>query len=127
MDTQTFKFDARTLALGWLATSLASSNDDDRPALYRTVHVECFSTGMRLLATDSYMLLRSWIHPDLIVARLGKLGKLYPETPITWTFGGHDKAALVEVLRSEPSVVGLVMPVRVALPTLEADEPAESS
>lgn len=236
VETMTFKVDARTLARGWLAVALAASDDDARPALYRTVHLECFGEGVRLLATDSYMLLRSWIrtsgddlsaapeldevppvtataidehhratalmkhllsvtggkdarqfdvvlsvgdcplgddvptldglerrwvsiavpdqevltllayegewptwralwagfkpqqtdaiafNPDLIVARLGKLGKLYPETPLVWTFGGPDAPARIELQHSDPPLLGLVMPLKVALPTLEGDD-----
>lgn len=54
-------FDALQLAPAWLAVAIAASNDDDRPALYRTVSVELFPTGARLVSTDSYMLLRAWV------------------------------------------------------------------
>lgn len=54
-------FDARQLARGWLSVALASAKDDDRPALHRTVSIEGFPEGLRLVATDSYVLLRSWV------------------------------------------------------------------
>jgi hypothetical protein len=54
-------FDARTLARGWLSVALASSKDEDRPALNRTVCIESFSEGLRLTSTDSYMLLTAWV------------------------------------------------------------------
>jgi DNA polymerase III sliding clamp (beta) subunit (PCNA family) len=56
---------ARLLAAAWLNVSLASSTDDSRPALYRTVLVEVFSpTEVRLIATDSYMILQAWVADD---------------------------------------------------------------
>lgn len=55
------KFCARDLAPAWLSVSLASSSDKLRPALFRTVLVEQFSAGVRLVATDSYSLLASWV------------------------------------------------------------------
>lgn len=54
-------FDALQLAPAWLAVAVAASDDDSRPALYRTVSIELFPTGARLVATDSYMLLRAWV------------------------------------------------------------------
>lgn len=62
-------FDARDLARGWLAVALASSGDKERPALSKTVHIESHLGGVRLVATDSYMLLTAWVtdheHADL--------------------------------------------------------------
>lgn len=54
------KFDADALARAWLSVSLAASTDRERPALWRTVLVQSFTTGVRLVSTDSYILLRSW-------------------------------------------------------------------
>lgn len=54
-------FDAATLARGWLSVALASGADDAVPALFRTLCLEEFSTGLRLVATDSYILLRAWV------------------------------------------------------------------
>lgn len=54
-------FDAAMFARGWLATSIAASTDDGRPALNRTVCIEAHPTGVRLISTDSYMLLRAWV------------------------------------------------------------------
>lgn len=55
------KFDSNELAVGWLSVALASSTDKERPALCRTMFVEQFSTGIRLVATDSYLILRCWV------------------------------------------------------------------
>ena len=57
-------FDARSLARGWLSVALASSSDDDRPALHRTISIEAYPEGLRLTATDSFMLLTCWV-PNL--------------------------------------------------------------
>lgn len=58
------RFDARFLARGWLSVAIAASRDKDRPALCRTVAIERYAHGVRLVATDSYLLLRSWV-PEL--------------------------------------------------------------
>jgi hypothetical protein len=57
----TTTFDAGDFARGWLSVALASSNDEARPQLYRTVLVELYPEGVRLVATDSYMLLTSFV------------------------------------------------------------------
>lgn len=57
-------FSPFSLARGWLSVAIASSKDEARPALSRTVLVERYSTGVRLVATDSYVLLHSWVPAD---------------------------------------------------------------
>jgi hypothetical protein len=57
-------FDARQIARGWLAVALAASGDKDRPQLFRTVNVEQHAHGVRLVATDSYVLLHAYV-PEL--------------------------------------------------------------
>lgn len=54
-------FDGSLLSRGWLSTAIASSPDKERAALHRTVAIEAYPTGLRLVATDSYVLLRSWV------------------------------------------------------------------
>lgn len=54
-------FDARFLAAGWLSVALASGKDSDVPALNKTVCIETFVEGVRLVATDRYVLLHSWV------------------------------------------------------------------
>lgn len=58
---ETLTFDAGWLARGWLAVAEASSKDKDRGVLNRTVCVEFYPDGVRLVATDSYMLLTTWV------------------------------------------------------------------
>lgn len=60
-ETATLTFDARNLARGWLSVALAASKDKDRPILNRTVNIEALDTGVRLIATDGYMILHSWV------------------------------------------------------------------
>lgn len=54
-------FDARHLARGWLSVAIASGTVGAQPALWRTVAIESFPEGVRLVATDSYMLLTAWV------------------------------------------------------------------
>lgn len=58
------RYDAGMLATAWLSVALASGKDPDLPSLNRTVLVEQYSTGLRFVSTDRYMLLRSFA-PDL--------------------------------------------------------------
>lgn len=60
--TETIRtFDAELLARAWLAVLLASGKDDTLPALNRTVAVEEFAYGVRLVATDRYVMLWAWV------------------------------------------------------------------
>lgn len=54
-------FDAGYFARGWLAVALASRPDKDLPMLDRTVHLELYPDGCRLVATDRTMLLHAWV------------------------------------------------------------------
>lgn len=60
------RFDAPTFARAWLAVSQATGAKDDLAVLGRTVAVEEFPTGVRLVSTDRYVLLTAWV-PDLNV------------------------------------------------------------
>jgi hypothetical protein len=55
------RFDAPTLARAWQAVALASGNDKMLPSLNRTVAIEEYLHGVRLVATDRYMLLTAWV------------------------------------------------------------------
>lgn len=55
-------FDAPSFARAWLSVAQASGTDPDVPALDRTVAIEHYpGSGVRLVATDRYMLLTAWI------------------------------------------------------------------
>lgn len=59
------KFDGPTLAHAWLAVYAAASTKKDGPGqLFKTIAIEEHTTGVRLVATDTFMLLTAWV-PDL--------------------------------------------------------------
>lgn len=61
------RFDAPTLTRAWLAVENASSGRKDDPVtLSRTIAIEEFTNGVRLVATDRFILLTAWV-PDLNV------------------------------------------------------------
>src|SRR3954462_1796599 len=56
----------RPLAKAWQATQIAASDDEARPVLYRKALVEVFEDhGLRMVSTDSFMLVRAWVPFDL--------------------------------------------------------------
>lgn len=59
--TDPLRFDAATLALAWLSVAQASGSDANLPTLDRTVALELYPDGVRLLATDRYVLLTAWV------------------------------------------------------------------
>lgn len=56
------EFDAGEFARAWLGVSHASGKDESRPSLDHAVNVETFAHGLRLIATDSYVLLHAFIN-----------------------------------------------------------------
>lgn len=58
------RYDGNTLARAWLSVAQASGHKDDIPELAKTVHLEQYPDGLRLVATDRYMLLTSWVPAD---------------------------------------------------------------
>lgn len=70
------RFDAATFARGWLAVRHASATKDDVAALSRTIAIEEYVRGVRLVATDRYIMLTAWVpalgtdepEPDLAAA-----------------------------------------------------------
>lgn len=58
------RFDAPTLAHAWLAVAAAAGTEKDIPLLYKTVAIEEFTHGVRLISTDRWLLLTAWI-PEL--------------------------------------------------------------
>lgn len=73
------RFRARDLARAWRSTAVASGTDKERPALLRTVLVEQFSHGVRLVATDSRVLLMSWCPTATFLDEAGDDSVLAPE------------------------------------------------
>lgn len=73
----------RALSRAWPAVSLAASDDDGLPVLYRAVHVEEFENGVRLVATDSYWLAHAWVPHIDEVDRPAPLLEEVPERTVT--------------------------------------------
>lgn len=55
------RFDAPTLARAWLSVAQASSADKDLPTLNKTVAIEEYLHGVRLVSTDRFVLLTAWV------------------------------------------------------------------
>lgn len=58
------RFDAPLLARAWLAVAIAAGSDKDDPQTYKTIVIEEHTTGVRLVATDRWLVLTAWV-PDL--------------------------------------------------------------
>lgn len=58
------RFDAPVFAKAWLAVALASTNDKNLVAFHKTVALDVYETGVRLIATDRFMVLTAWV-PNL--------------------------------------------------------------
>jgi len=116
-------FNARDLARGWLSVALASANDEARPALYRTVAIEQFAEGVRLVATDSYMILRTWV-PAVDHAYDPEPG--LDEAPITTAVAideyGRGKGLLSHLLKLSTAKDALPIEVRLTLGVVEPEE-----
>lgn len=55
------RFDGPTLARAWLSVAQASAADKDLTTLNKTVAVEQYLDGLRLVATDRFVLLTAWV------------------------------------------------------------------
>lgn len=55
------QFNAWLFAKAWNSVAFAQSDDKARPALYRTTLIEEYPEGVRLVATDSFILLKAWV------------------------------------------------------------------
>lgn len=65
MTDTTIELPARPFAAAWLNVARAAADDPDRPQLYRAVIVELIDDhSVRLVSTDSFMLLRSHVRLD---------------------------------------------------------------
>ena len=84
------KFDVPNLARGWLSVAQASANDKDLPTLHRTVAMEVFPNGLRLVATDRYILLTAWV-PDLADADEPELSILPDRVVVAQDADGRGK------------------------------------
>lgn len=55
------RFDAPTFARAWLSIAQASGSDKELPTLDRTISIEEYLHGVRLVATDRFILLTAWV------------------------------------------------------------------
>lgn len=95
------RFDGPTLARAWLAVAQASSTDkDDLVQFFKTVAVEEFPSGIRLVATDRALLLNAWV-PDLDASRrrTPTLDELPDRTVIAADLDARAKGLLAYVLQ----------------------------
>lgn len=54
-------FDGGILARGWLAAFLATGSDSEVAVLNRTLSIDVYPNGVRLGATDRYVVLTAWV------------------------------------------------------------------
>jgi hypothetical protein len=65
MSVPPLRLPARPFALAWANVFLAASDNDDHTALFRTVLIERYGDdSVRLVATDTRLLLQSWVSSD---------------------------------------------------------------
>lgn len=100
-EPQTLHFDAAQLARGWLSVALAAGKDPERPALCDAVCVEAHHAGVVLIATDGYVLLRSWIPTSEAADAIDRPG--LDEAPL-WSvvacdYGARGRALLAYALK----------------------------
>lgn len=55
------RVNAGRAAVAWLNAFLASSDDEARGVLYRTLSVEVFSTGLQFIGCNGILLFRTWV------------------------------------------------------------------
>lgn len=59
-DTRTFRTRADDAAVAWLNAAIACGRNKERKALFRTVSVEFFKSGVQFVGCDGTMLFRTW-------------------------------------------------------------------
>ncbi|WP_373562894.1 DNA translocase FtsK [Nocardioides campestrisoli] len=130
------RFDAPSLALAWLSVAQASGTDKHEPTLSRTVALELYPTGVRLVATDRFILLTAWV-PTL--AKAGTTEPALDEAPdrvvVTQDPDGRGKSLLSYALKVAAygkddevpfggEVIDLDLDVRLPI-AADADQPLE--
>jgi hypothetical protein len=87
------RFDAPTLAHAWLAVAQASGTDKGVPGLCRTIAIEEHTKGVRLIATDRWVLLTAWV-PELGGAVVPKIYELPDRTVVARDAMGRGRGML---------------------------------
>jgi hypothetical protein len=95
------RFDGPTLARAWLAVAQASSTDkDDLSVFFKTVAIEAFPTGVRLVATDRVIMLTAWVPAlDVHNHRTPGLDEAPDRTIVAADLDGRGKGLLGYVLQ----------------------------
>jgi hypothetical protein len=83
LDAIEIKVPARETAQAWLNAFLASSKDEDRPLLRRTLSLEVFEHGVQFIATNGHILLRTWVPKDLTEDRVWPADRRKPVRQLT--------------------------------------------
>lgn len=129
-------FDAPTLALSWLSVAQASASDKNLVTLDRTVAIEEHPNGLRLVATDRYVLLTAWV-PRLTKEHLPEPGieDAPIRTVVTQDSDSRGRGLLDYILkidrrdelaRQDPGAVTVEVEFDVRLPVgANADQPLE--
>lgn len=121
-------FDARTLARGWLSVALASADDEERPALHRTVSIEEFGDGVLLAATDSYVLLASWVpRIDREIEPAPDPDEAPAVTAVAMDLHGRGRGFLAHVFKLATAKDAPLIEVRLSLGVTEVDDPNRQS
>lgn len=115
------------LARVWLSTAIAQATDESRPVLCHTTLVEVYATGLRLVSTDSFILITGWVplsgtdHPE------PGLGRRPEQSIIVRDLDGRARSLLgylKGITNGEPE--GKAEPVDVVLYTQEPHLPQAS-
>jgi hypothetical protein len=63
--SETYRVRAQQGAEAWLNAWIATSNEENRGPLYRTISVEFYRSGVQFISSDGHMLFRTWVrHSD---------------------------------------------------------------
>lgn len=93
------RLDGPRLARAWLAVAQASAGKDDVAALNRTVAIEEFPNGLRLVATDRLILLTAWVpHLDALSEREPGLDEAPDRTIVSYDPDKRGRSLLGYVL-----------------------------
>jgi hypothetical protein len=92
------KFDAPTFARAWLSVRQATATKDDAAVLAKTVAIEEYDNGVRLVSTDRFMLLTAWVSDLDHDADEPTLAEAPIRTVIAYDGDGRGKSLLGYVL-----------------------------
>jgi hypothetical protein len=115
--------DGATLARGWLSVAVASRKVAGQPALDRTIYIEQHPEGLRLVATDAYMILRTWVPEVDSLAPEPRPEEAPIATAIAHDPHGRGRGFLAHVARLAADEDADAIDVRVLLGVVEALDP----